>query len=297
LSIPRDTRVNIPGVGVEKINAAMAFGGPDLAVKTVKNLLGIPIHKYVVVNYKGFKEIVDALGGVEINIKEPMKYNDNAGNLHINLQPGLQVLDGDKAEQFVRYRHYPGGDIDRVKAQQEFIEAVGKTILKPSTLLKLPKIINTVQENVETDIEPLEIASLANFARQVGTGNIQTFMLPGEGKYISGVSYFIPSQSQMNDMVDRIFFDDGSSKVAVLNGNGSSGIASKIAKELEQNGFKVVSIANADNFDYETTTIIYPKEKKDDAEKIAKIFEHAKMKEESQLQAGLTTVIVGKDIN
>ncbi|RKL61897.1 LytR family transcriptional regulator [Thermoanaerobacteraceae bacterium SP2] len=297
LSIPRDTRVKIPGVGVEKINAAMAFGGPDLAVKTVKDFLGIPIHNYVVVNYKGFKEIVDALGGVEINIEKPMKYDDNAGNLHIDLKPGLQVLNGDKAEQFVRFRHYPGGDLDRVKAQQKFIEAVGKTILKPSTLLKLPKIINTVQENVETDIGPLEIAGLANFARQVGTDNIKTFILPGEGKYISGVSYFIPFQSQMNDMVDQIFFDGGYSKVAVLNGNGSSGVASKIARELEQKGFKVVRVANADSFDYETTTIIYPKEKKDDAEKIARIFTNAEMKEEPQLQAGLTTVIVGKDIN
>lgn len=297
LAIPRDTRVNIPGVGVEKINAAMAFGGPDLAVKTVKNLLGIPIHNYAVVNYKGFKEIVDAMGGVEINIEKKLDYDDKAGNLHIHLKPGLQVLDGDKAEQFVRFRKYPGGDVDRVKAQQKFVEAVAKTILKPSTLLKLPKIINTVQENVQTDIEPLELPGLVNIARQVGTDNIQTFMLPGEGKYISDVSYFIPYQSQMDEMVDRIFFDDGSSKVAVLNGNGSSGVASQIAKELEQNGFKVVSIANADNFDYETTTIIYPKDKKDDAEKIAKIFEHADMKEESQLQAGLTTVIVGKDIN
>jgi LCP family protein required for cell wall assembly len=297
LSIPRDTRVKIPGVGVEKINAAMAFGGPDLAVKTVKDFLGIPIHNYVVVNYKGFKEIVDALGGVEINIEKPMKYDDNAGNLHIDLKPGLQVLNGDKAEQFVRFRHYPGGDLDRVKAQQKFIEAVGKTILKPSTLLKLPKIINTVQENVETDIGPLEVAGLANFARQVGTDNIKTFILPGEGKYISGVSYFIPFQSQMNDMVDQIFFDGGYSKVAVLNGNGSSGVASKIARELEQKGFKVVRVANADSFDYETTTIIYPKEKKDDAEKIARIFTNAEMKEEPQLQAGLTTVIVGKDIN
>lgn len=297
LSIPRDTRVKIQGVGIEKINAAMAFGGPDLAVKTVKDLLGVPIHNYVVVNYKGFKEIVDALGGVEINIEKPMKYDDNAGNLHIDLKPGLQVLDGDKAEQFVRYRHYPGGDIDRIKAQQKFIEAVGKTILKPSTLLKLPKIINTIQENVETDIEPLAIASLANLARQVGPDNIETFMLPGEGKYISGISYFIPFQAQMNEMVDNIFFDGGYSKVAVLNGNGSSGIASRIARVLEQNGFKVVRIANADSFDYETTTILYPKEKKDDAEKIARIFTNAQMKEESQLQAGLTTVIIGKDIN
>jgi LCP family protein required for cell wall assembly len=297
LSIPRDTRVKIPGVGVQKINAAMAYGGADLAVKTVKEFLGVPIHNYVVINYKGFRDIVDALGGVEINIEKHLKYDDNAGNLHIDLKPGLQVLDGEKAEQFVRYRQYPEGDVARVRAQQKFVEALARTLLKPATLLKLPKIIDAVQENVETDIPPLEMAKLANMARQIKEESIQMYMLPGEGRYISGVSYYIPYQYQMDELINDVFFDGGDTKVAVLNGNGSSGIASKIARELEARGFKVVKIANADSFDYETTTIIYPKEKKDDAEKIAQIFSKPEMKEESQLQAGLTTVIIGKDVN
>jgi LCP family protein required for cell wall assembly len=296
LSIPRDTRVKISGVGIQKMNAAMAYGGPNLAIKTVKEFLGVPIHNYVVINYKGFREIVDALGGIEMNIEKPMKYNDNAGNLHIDIKPGLQVLDGKKAEEFVRFREYPNADIARVKAQQKFMEAFVKTALRPSTILKLPKIIGTVQESVETDIEPLEIASLANLTRQINKEDINMYILPGEGKYISGVSYFIPYQSSMDEMIQDVFFDESNIEVAVLNGNGAYGIASKVAQQLESNGFRVIKIANADSFDYETTTILYPKDKKSDAEKIAQIFTKTNVKEEIQDDTQFTTVIIGKDI-
>jgi anionic cell wall polymer biosynthesis LytR-Cps2A-Psr (LCP) family protein len=219
------------------------------------------------------------------------------GGIYIDLSPGQQELDGDKAEQFVRYREYADADIGRVKAQQQFMEALIKKALKPATLLKLPKIIDVVQENVETDIQPLELASLANFARQIKQDDIKMYMIPGDGKYISGTSYFIPFQNQMNEMIDEIFFDDGNIKVAVLNGNGAQGVASKVASKLESQGFKVVTVANADSFDYETTTIIYPKDKKDDAEKIAKVLTQARMEEETDKSIILPTIIVGKDVN
>ncbi|NLZ53894.1 MAG: LCP family protein [Thermoanaerobacteraceae bacterium] len=298
LSIPRDTRVRVGGFGIQKINAAMAYGGADLAVKTVKDFLGVPIHNYVAIKLSSFRNIVDALGGIEMDVKEEMKYTDpSVGGISINIQPGKQILDGKKAEEFVRYRGYPEGDIGRVKAQQQFMEALIKQALKPATILKLPKIIDIVQENVETDIQPLELASLANFARQIKQENIKMYMIPGEGKYISGISYFIPYQNQMNEMIDEIFFNDGSIKVAVLNGNGEKGIASKVASKLESQGFKVVNVANADSFDYETTTIIYPSGKKSDAEKIAEVLTEARMEEETDDSITLPTIIVGKDVN
>lgn len=294
LSIPRDTKVNIPGVGTQKINAAMAYGGPNLAVRTVKNFLGVPIHNYVTVKYKGFRDIIDALGGVELEVERHMDYDDDPGNLHIHLKPGLQVLDGDKAEQFVRYRQYPDADIGRIRAQHKFLNALTKTVLKPGTLLKLPKIIDTIQENVDTDIQPLEMAKLGHLARQIDKDNINMYILPGKWEKISG--YYIPYKIQMSEMINEIFFDGTDIKVAVLNGNGASGIATKVAKQLEKKGYKVVEIANADSFDYETTTILYPSQKKNDAEKIASIFTKAELKEENQKKAGFT-VIIGKDLN
>ncbi|HHV17487.1 MAG TPA: LCP family protein [Thermoanaerobacterales bacterium] len=299
LSIPRDTRIKIGGYGIQKINAATAFGGPDLAVKTVKDFLGVPIHNYVAVKLSSFRNIVDVLGGVEIDIKERMKYTDPVGNIYIDLHPGQQLLDGDKAEQFVRYREYPDADVGRVKAQQQFMEALIDKALRPATILKLPKIIDVVQENVETDIQPLEFASLANFGRQIKQDDIKMYIIPGEGKYISGTSYFLPFQNQMNEMIDEIFFDDGNIKVAVLNGNGAKGVASKVATELESQGFKVVTVANADSFDYDTTTILYPKDKKSDAEKIAEVLTQARLEEqeETDKRIDLPTIIVGKDVN
>ncbi|MGI5858580.1 MAG: LCP family protein [Tepidanaerobacteraceae bacterium] len=299
LSIPRDTRIKIGGYGIQKINAATAFGGPDLAVKTVKDFLGVPIHNYVAVKLSSFRNIVDVLGGVEIDIKERMKYTDPVGNIYIDLHPGQQLLDGDKAEQFVRYRVYPDADVGRVKAQQQFMEALIDKALRPATILKLPKIIDVVQENVETDIQPLEFASLANFGRQIKQDDIKMYIIPGEGKYISGTSYFLPFQNQMNEMIDEIFFDDGNIKVAVLNGNGAKGVASKVATELESQGFKVVTVANADSFDYDTTTILYPKDKKSDAEKIAEVLTQARLEEqeETDKRIDLPTIIVGKDVN
>ncbi len=300
LSIPRDTRVRISGVGVEKINAAMAYGGADLAVKTVKNLLGVPIHNYIVVKLSSFRNIVDALGGVEVDVKERMKYIDpSIGGVKIDIPPGKQHLDGKKAEEFVRYRGYADADIGRVKAQQEFMKALINKALRPATILKLPKIIDIVQQNVETDIQPLEYASLANFVRQIKQEDIKMYVIPGDGKYISGISYFIPFQNQLDDMIDEIFFDDGNIKIAVLNGNGAKGVASKVANTLESQGFKVVSVGNADNFDYDTTTIKYPKDKRDDAEKIAKVLTQARLEEqiEADKSISLPTIIVGKDVN
>ena len=137
-------------------------------------MLGVPIHNYIVVKLSSFRNIVDALGGVEVDVKERMKYIDpSIGGVKIDIPPGKQHLDGKKAEEFVRYRGYADADIGRVKAQQEFMKALINKALRPATILKLPKIIDIVQQNVETDIQPLEYASLANFVRQIKQEDIK----------------------------------------------------------------------------------------------------------------------------
>ncbi|KYO64751.1 LCP family protein [Thermovenabulum gondwanense] len=296
LSIPRDTRVVLPGEGFQKINAAMAYGGPDLAVDVVSKLLNVPVHYYVTVNYEGFKKIVDAIGGIEIEIDRRMKYDDNAGNLHIDLKPGFQVLDGEKAEQFVRFRHYPEGDIARVRAQQKFIKATAKALLQPANILKIPRLIQIVQENVKTDISPVNLVKLANFARQLKEEDVETYTLPGTGQYIGGVSYFIPEEEKVKELVNAIFYDKNGIKVAVLNGSGYSGVASEIAKKLESMGFTVVKVANADSFDYDTTTVLYPKEKPEYAKEISKILNNPILKEDENNNDDVATIILGKDI-
>jgi len=130
LSIPRDTRVRVPGQGWEKINSTTLFGGPSLAMRTVSDLLGgIKVNNYVITNYDGFKDIVDALGGVTIDVKERMYHEDpqDGGIYTINLKPGIQRLNGDKALQFVRYRGYALGDIGRAATEISFSSGEGNT--------------------------------------------------------------------------------------------------------------------------------------------------------------------------
>ena len=120
LSVPRDTRVKIPGYGWDKINHAFAFGGHKLTQQTTEELLGIRINNYVMIDFKGFKGLVDAIGGVDIEVEKPMSYYDEWDGFTIDLAPGMQHMDGDKAIQYVRYRDEEG-DIGRIRRQQKFL--------------------------------------------------------------------------------------------------------------------------------------------------------------------------------
>ena len=130
LSIPRDTRMYI-GSKYQKINAAYAMRtkegkikGPNGTIDAVTRLTGIPINYYVEFSFDAFRETIDALDGVDFYVPQRMVYRDPEQGLYINLSKGQQLLDGDKAEQLVRFRQYPEGDIKRVQVQQDFIRAV-----------------------------------------------------------------------------------------------------------------------------------------------------------------------------
>ena len=133
LSIPRDTMVRIPERGWDKANHAFAFGGHKLTQQTVEEFLGIQINNYVVVDFKGFKGLVDAIGGIDINVEKDMYYEDPYDNLVIDLQRGRQHLDGAKAIQYVRYRDEEG-DIGRIKRQQHFMAAIYEKITSTEIL-------------------------------------------------------------------------------------------------------------------------------------------------------------------
>ena len=186
LSIPRDTRVNIPGRGMDKINAAYVYGGPKLASKTVSNLLGVPIDYYVVARFEGFKDIVDALGGVDFEVQQNMYYPAES----INLKKGQQLLDGDKALQFVRYRNYPNGDIQRAEQQQRFLKALVEETLQPSNVIKLPKLAYSVNKNVDTNMGLSQMIKLGKAAKGLDGTDIVTQTLPGRFMDINGISYW-----------------------------------------------------------------------------------------------------------
>ena len=183
LSIPRDTQVRLPRYGAIKINATNQRGGPALTAQAVQALLGddIPIDRYVRVNVQGVERLIDALGGVELYVPKDMKYRDDSQHLYIDLKKGQQRLDGDKALQFLRFRHDDLGDIGRVQRQQTLMRAVVEQILTPRTLPRLPKAYKAIESNLDTNLSVEELLALAGLATQARSEDrdLQMLMLPG----------------------------------------------------------------------------------------------------------------------
>lgn len=205
LSVPRDTLVSIPGHGWDKVNHAYAYGGHDLSRKTLENFLGIQINNYVLVDFQGFIKLVDAIGGVDIDVEKPMQYADpydGENGLVINLQSGRQHMDGTTAIQYVRYRDEEG-DIGRVARQQKFMKAVFAKLRSTSLLTRAPEIARTLYQSIETDLSVTDLASLlVTFAKNVsGTSQLETAMVQGSPAYLDDISYWIPNMMALRQQV------------------------------------------------------------------------------------------------
>jgi len=203
LSIPRDTRVMIKGHGRDKINHAFAFGGVKLSKETVENFLGISIDYYAVVDIDKFPAIIDAVGGVTLNVDKRMQYVDSWDHYVIDLQPGVQRLDGRTALQYVRYRD-DGGDIGRVPRQQNFVKALLKELNQASIVLKAPGIIRDTSAAIDTDMSAGMMLGMAmNFSRSLHVP-MQTYTVPGLPIYIDEISYWIPDVIKTREMVAKM---------------------------------------------------------------------------------------------
>ncbi|MHB1016777.1 MAG: LCP family protein [Coriobacteriia bacterium] len=174
LSIPRDSRVPIEGHGLNKINSANAFGGPALAIQTIKEYTGLPVNHYVELNFEGFVAVVDAVGGVTVD-----------GNL----------MDAEESLAFVRSRAYRDGDFTRVKNQQKFLVAFAQEALKGENLTRLPRVAEEVAGNVTTDMTIPELLGLANQMRGLSDEDVKGYTVPGSTAMIDGVSYVIPDEA------------------------------------------------------------------------------------------------------
>ncbi|MEG4280734.1 LCP family protein [Microcoleus sp. MON1_C1] len=180
LSVPRDTKVEVPGISVSKISEANATGGAALATQLVSSMLNnTKIERYVRVSSSAFRELVDLLGGVEVFVPRAMSYTDSAQKLKINLAKGWQTLNGEQAEQFVRFRNDGLGDIGRIQRQQSLIQAIRDRLASPSVLVRLPQIVRLMQKYVDTNLNYEEILTLANFGLQLERENFKMVMLPG----------------------------------------------------------------------------------------------------------------------
>lgn len=285
LSVPRDTRVHIPGRhGYDKINAALAYGGPMLAAQTVSDFLQVPIHHWVMIKLDGVENLVDALGGIEIDVERNMSYYDRAGGLRISLKKGVQVLDGAKAHQYIRFRHDAYGDIGRVQRQQRFMQALSQKLLDPMTLTRLPQLIEVAKSNVETSMSTAQMLQFANWAKGLTLDAVHMVMVPGEfsgEKYVA--SFWLPDMGETRRIARTMLTDEGEmpfsqpmagapevspqvkreTRITVLNGTGRTGIANEAAQLLRSDGWTVWTVSTHSSSDVTRTRII--SQKGDDA--------------------------------
>ncbi|WP_232731669.1 LCP family protein [Kamptonema formosum] len=264
LSIPRDTRVKIPGVGTGKINSANVKGGPALAARTVSATLnGAPIDRYVRVSTGAFRELVDLLGGVEVFVPKPMYYVDETQKLHIDLAEGWQTLNGERAEQFARFRDKINGDIGRVQRQQALLKALRNRLTSPGVLPRLPQIIQVMQKYVDTNLSLEEMLAVVNFAMKIEQADVRMVLLPGRFSAPEEypTSYWIMDEEKRNRLV-RDYFQIASQplprqplverktdrrlhsplKIAIQNASSSPEIGDVITQYLEDRGFDNVYV-------------------------------------------------------
>ncbi len=200
IGIPRDTRVKIDGLKYKtRINHAYPNGGAALTKATVEELLGIPIHNYVETNFKGFKNIIDVLGGVEIDVEKRM-YKPSED---INLKKGRRKLDGYRALAYVRYRD-DVGDLGRMERQQKFLQALADQTMRLETLVKAPRIMGEIKDNIDTDLSKQDILILGSNLKKVDSTNIIFHQLPGEAHYRNGASYFFVAEEKLTVLMKEI---------------------------------------------------------------------------------------------
>jgi LCP family protein required for cell wall assembly len=217
ISVPRDTyyeRPDYPGAALQKINSVYKSEGSEddpekgavAMAKAVSNVLsGVPIHFYEIYSDDDIKKIVDAMGGIEIDVPMDMKYTDKKQDLHINLKKGKQRLDGDQAVQFLRFRKgrngYKTGDLGRVEAQQNFM----KEAFKQSIGLGFPKVAKTVMDNVESNMAGTMAVHIGSEAVGMKSKDLETWMTPGEAKMMNRASYYVVDEAKTDEMMNEIF--------------------------------------------------------------------------------------------
>jgi LCP family protein required for cell wall assembly len=199
LAVPRDTLVDIPGVRKDKINAAYADGGPELTAETLEGLTGLRINDYVVVNFGGVEEIVDAMGGITLEVDNPIRVGIDGRR--VSIPAGTQELNGLEALAFVRYRGGPTADIGRIGRQQKFLRELAQQSTSPGNLPRLPATAAATWRNIDTNMNLLQAARFAIRTHLSGIEGAELY--PGTPQYIGGVSYWVPDKEAGEKVVSE----------------------------------------------------------------------------------------------
>ena len=294
LSIPRDTFIgdNLNyASGWDKINSVYQIS-PDDLLEHVRNITGINVQYYLTVDTEALKALVDEIGGVYFDVPIDMHYTDRGQGLYIDLQAGYQLLDGDKAEQLVRFRHnsdgttysyeYGGEDLGRMRTQREFLKELLKQCIQKMDLNTILGFLDIAQQYVETNLNFNAIKDYIPYILEFNIDNLKTATLPGQSMQAgNGLWIYTVDETEAQDVINELFYgitpttdstdgntidDEGNVidsttdtleepiRVEVLNGSGSSSNLSEVIGELEASGFEVVQTGNTSTTS--NTTII-----------------------------------------
>lgn len=293
ISLHRDTLIDMGEYGQQKLNAAHALGGASLAVKTVSEFAGVPISHYASINFDGFREIVDMLGGIEVDV--PMEINDQDAGGHLDAGP--QTLNGEQALILCRARHayddYGDGDTYRAANQRLVLSAIAKKILS-SDVVTMGSTISSMSSYLTTDLDVMDIVGLAQVMRSLNPEtDIYSAMEPTTSQLVGGVWYEFTNVNAWKEMMNRVdqglpptdkdIIDERSGTVlattgsgtaapnpdsgggvsapktgsiSVKNGSGIAGVAAEAGDKLQKVGY-TVETGNADAYDYPETIVVY----------------------------------------
>ena len=219
LSIPRDTFIGDSKIGAtasDKINSLYNNGrSPEKTLEAVNEITGLDIKNYILIDTKALVELVDIIGGVDFNVPIDMKYDDNGQDLHVNLKEGWQKLNGDQVEQLVRFRHNSNGstysyeygmeDFGRMRTQREVIIAIAKQTIQLKNVKEIRNIIDIAEKYVQTNMDFQILKDYIPYVINMNTDNIKAEQLPGEAKYLNGISFFVYDEEEAKAMVDEMF--------------------------------------------------------------------------------------------
>ena len=316
VSIPRDTRVEIAGHGAEKINAARFIGGPEGAIKATEGLTGLKMNHYIEMNFVGFKDAVDALGGVWVDVPvtiDDEQADNTPGNRASHIDAGYQLLDGDHALTFTRARHqFADQDLSRIRNQQLFMKALADQIAETSSISRIANTVSAVTSYLRTDMSLVEMVSTAQALKAAGGKSLYTATAKGEWKS----PYIYPDEVHIAELVADIEAkrpfegaaaagavsgakpakNHASVSVTVHNGSGNAGVAKQVASILAAQGFRVGEVGNANQSVYEKTLFVY-KNSRADAESLASVMPGTRIVQSRGMYSFTTDVlvVVGKD--
>jgi len=292
LSIPRDTFIGTSkatATPYDKINALCQYDYPEKTVAKVSELTGIPVTNYILVDTAGLRDLVDLIGGVWFDVPINMNYTDKNQGLYIRLTKGYQLLNGDKAEQLVRFRHnsdgttYPGDygiqDFGRTKTQRDFLKAVAKQTLKPQNVFKIGQLMDLAYKYIKTNMTMTDFKDYIPSLVDYNSDNLKTDELPGVAETCNGYSFVIQDKAKSKEVVSKLFSDEpqttGSSdnntvdtsapaqttqlvgqgiKVQILNGTSNTNTLTNLKNKLVDNGYTVVKTGTTSSTSKTTIT-------------------------------------------